>query len=79
LNLWHHDKTYNCEFVFFATKWVEGAGLAKAVRSRDKTGLELVIFDGGNNAVLYQTLVDRFYKSFNTARVFADVGGDVGG
>lgn len=75
ISRWYIGNAYHCEFVFFATKWVESAGLAGAQSARDRNGVEMAIFDTGHNAALYQTLVDRFYKSFNTTHVFAEVGG----
>jgi hypothetical protein len=74
LKHWYWDNAYHCEFVFFATKWIAGAGLDKAEIFRDKTGEPLLIFGSGHNPELYTALVDRFYKSFNTLTVFAEVG-----
>ncbi|MEO7957938.1 MAG: hypothetical protein ABIW76_14725 [Fibrobacteria bacterium] len=71
---WYRANEYHCEFVFFATKWMEGAGLGKAVVTRDRSGAPLIILGNGHNAALYALLVERFYKSFNTQRVFAEVG-----
>lgn len=74
LKTWYRDNEYHCEFVFFATKWIEGAGLGKAVVTRDRSGNPLIILGNGHNTALYPLLVESFYKSFNTTRVFAEVG-----
>lgn len=74
LDKWDRGNGYRCEFVFFATKWIEGISLAKAATTRDKSGTPLIILGNGHNPDLYQSLVDRFYKSFNTQRVFAQLG-----
>jgi hypothetical protein len=74
LSKWQRGNVYRCEFVFFATKWIDGISLAKAETTRDKSGNPLIILGNGHNPELYQALVERFYKSFNTQRVFAQVG-----
>ena len=74
LKKWDRGNAYRCEFVFFATKWIDGVSFAKAEITRDKMGVSMIILGNGHNPALYQSLVDRFYKSFNTQRVFAQVG-----
>jgi hypothetical protein len=71
---WYRDNEYHCEFVFFAMEWIEGVDLSKAVVTRDRSGAPLILLGNGHNPALYPTLVERFYKSFNTQRVFAEVG-----
>lgn len=63
---WYQGNTYQCEFAFFATKWVAGEDFSPVVTSLDKTGKPFALFDGQDNSALYADLTSRFYKSFNT-------------
>jgi hypothetical protein len=71
LESWYNDKGYICRFTFFGAKWMSGYAVDKAKTWADKTGEDVAVFDEDHNAALYQSLVDSFYKSFNTADVFA--------
>jgi len=66
---WFKNNSYNCQFTFFASKWVSGVDLSKADSVRDMTGRAIVVLDTVHNPILYKTLLDSFYKSFNTLNI----------
>jgi hypothetical protein len=66
---WYKDKTYHMKIEFFAAKWLANTDISKAQKVMDKTGREFVLLDANNNSALYKTLLDAFYKSFNTLSV----------
>jgi hypothetical protein len=66
---WYSGNAYRCEFTFFGMKWLSGTDFRKADVWDDRTGADVAIFDANHNAAMYQSLLDSFYQSFNTARV----------
>jgi hypothetical protein len=70
LESWMQGKVYNCQFQFFAGIWLANARLDTARVSLDRSGTPFILLDSTSNTALHKTLVDQFYKSFNTLNTF---------
>jgi hypothetical protein len=69
LDAWLMANTYECRFTFYASQWLDSAGLDLAKRSNDRHLRPFVLLDSTSNVDLYQKLVKKFYRSFNTSQV----------
>ncbi len=69
---WKIGGAYDIQVIFFGLKWLSGAGIDQAVRSKDSEGRKMILLDAGHNASLHQALVARFLASFNTRDVFLE-------
>ena len=66
---WYAGGRYDCQFIFFANRWLAAADLAGAKEIKDTTGRRVVLLDSAHNPTAYSALTAAFYKSFNTTQV----------
>jgi hypothetical protein len=69
IDSWYAGGRYDCQFVFFANKWLASADLAGAKESKDISGRRIILMDPTHNPAPYAALSAAFYKAFNTSQV----------
>jgi hypothetical protein len=69
IDSWYAGGRYDCQFVFFANRWLAAADLAGAKEIKDVAGRRVLLLDSAHNPAAYAALTAAFYKSFNTTQV----------
>jgi hypothetical protein len=69
---WYTKDHYQCEFLFYANKWIVSADLSAADEVRDTTGRKVILLDSTHNPAAFAALSAAFLKSFNAPNVYLE-------
>lgn len=69
---WYMKDHYQCEFIFYANRWIAAADLSYADESRDTTGRKVILLDSAHNPTAFAALTAAFTKSFNAPNVYLE-------
>lgn len=72
IETWYMKDHYQCDFIFYANRWIGAADLSYANESPDITGRKVIILDSTHNTTAFAALTAAFTKSFNAPNVYLE-------